>query len=150
MDKLTHKQELFSQLVVKLNNQSQAYRDAYDVSENIKSSTVWTKSSELMANGKVSARVEELRKKEREKHNIDRDFIINGYLEIINDTNHVFKLADLKKADSDSTKRFYKLKEITSNADKLRAMENLSKMLGLNEPDKLDISITAFQTKWGE
>jgi hypothetical protein len=35
MKKLTDKQEKFAQLVVKLGNQSEAYRQAYDVKETL-------------------------------------------------------------------------------------------------------------------
>ena len=148
--KLTDKQERFSQLVVKYGNQSKAYREAYDVSGTTKDETIHKRASELMSDGHVSGRVEELREEEKQTHGVDRDFIIKGYLEIINDTNHVFKLADLKNADTDTAKRFYRLKELTSNTDKIRAMESLSKMLGLNAPEKIDVNITSFKTNWGE
>lgn len=148
--KLTDKQERFSQLVVKYGNQSKAYREAYDVKEGTKDKSVTENASRLMLDVNVISRVEELREEEKQTHGVDRDFIIKGYLEIINDTNHVFKLADLKDADTDTAKRFYRLKELTSNADKIRAMESLSKMLGLNAPEKIDVNVTSFKTNWGE
>jgi len=147
---LTSKQEKFSQLVVKYGNQSKAYREAYDVKESTKQTTCDVNASKMMTDTNIIQRVEELRKEEKQAHSIDRDFIIKGYLEIINDTNHVFSLADLKGADSDTKQRFYRLKELTSNADKIRAMESLSKMLGLNAPEKIDVNITSFKTNWGE
>jgi hypothetical protein len=150
MKKLTSKQERFAQLVVKYGNQSKAYREAYDVKESTKDDTCINNAYKLMCNNDIITRVEILRKEEKQEHKIDREFIIKGYLEIINDTNHVFDLADLKNADSDASKRFYKLKELTSNADKIRAMENLAKMLGMNAPKKIDVNITSFKTNWGE
>lgn len=45
MKKLTVKQEKFAELVVKLGNQSEAYRRAYDVSETTSSDTVKVKAS---------------------------------------------------------------------------------------------------------
>ena len=149
-NKLTDKQERFSQLVVKYGNQSKAYREAYDVKEGTKDKSVTENASRLMLDVNVISRVEELREEEKQTHGVDRDFIIKGYLEIINDTNHVFKLADLKDADTDTAKRFYRLKELTSNTDKIRAMESLSKMLGLNAPEKIDVNVTSFKTNWGE
>jgi hypothetical protein len=148
--KLTDKQERFSQLVVKYGNQSKAYREAYDVKEGTKETSINVSASKLMADPNIMLRANELRREEKQEHKIDREFIIKGYLEIINDTNHVFKLADLENADSDASKRFYKLKELTSNADKIRAMENLAKMLGMNAPKKIDVNITSFKTNWGE
>ena len=150
MKELTSKQEKFSQLVVKYGNQSKAYREAYDVKESTKDTSINVSASKLMTDPNIMLRVEELRGEEKQTHSIDRDFIIKGYLEIINDTNHVFSLADLKGADSDTKQRFYRLKELTSNADKIRAMESLSKMLGLNAPEKIDVNITSFKTNWGE
>lgn len=149
MKKLTDKQERFCQLVVKYGNQSKAYREAYDVKESTKQTTCDVNASKMMSDTNILQRVEVLRDSEKKAHKIDRDFIINGYLEIINDTNHVFKLADLKNADTDASKRFYKLKELTSNTDKIRAMESLAKMLGLNAPEKVekDIKIEIVEKK---
>lgn len=147
---LTDKQERFAQLVVKYGNQSKAYREAYDVKESTKETSINVSASKLMTDPNIMLRVNDLRKEEKQEHKIDREFIINGYLQIINDTDHVFKLADLKNSDSDASKRFYKLKELTSNADKIRAMENLAKMLGMNAPKKIDVNITSFKTNWGE
>ena len=106
---LTDKEEKYSQLVVSLGNKSEALRQSYDCS-NMTDKTINEKASRLSNNDKISARIDELRVKEKEAHGVDRDFIIKGYLEIINDTNHVFKLADLKDSDTDASKRFYKLK----------------------------------------
>ena len=137
---LTDKEERYSQLVVKLGNKSEALRQSYDCS-NMTDKTITEKASRLSKKHNISTRIEELREEEKQTHGVDRDFIIKGYLEIINDTNHVFKLADLKDADTDTAKRFYRLKELTSNADKIRAMEQLTKMLGLNEPDRIEQDI---------
>ena len=146
---MTTKEEKFCNLYIKLGSGSQAYRDAYGKPD-LKPSQASTKAYELLQKGYISETIEILRKEEKQEHKIDREFIIKGYLEIINDTNHVFKLADLENADSDASKRFYKLKELTSNADKIRAMENLAKMLGMNAPKKIDVNITSFKTNWGE
>lgn len=132
---LTGKEEKYSQLVVKLGNKTEALKQSYDCS-NMTDKTINEKASKLSKENKISTRIEELRVDGKKTNKVDRDFIIQGYLEIINDTNHVFKLADLKDSDTDASKRFYKLKELTSNTDKIRAMEQLTKMLGLNEPDR--------------
>jgi len=110
MKKLTDKQEHFSQLVVKYGNQSKAYREAYDVSETTSDNVIHNEASKLMTNHDVTIRVTELRTDGKKTNKVDRDFIIQGYLEIINDTNHVFKLADLKDSDTDASnlsKYFY-------------------------------------------
>jgi len=60
MNNLTAKQEIFCQEVVSEKNQSEAYRTAYRA-EGMLDTTIWSKASELMADGKVTARVQELR-----------------------------------------------------------------------------------------
>jgi phage terminase small subunit len=57
---LTAKQEAFCQAVVSGMTQADAYRKAYDA-ERMKPETVQSKASILMADGKVRARVEEIR-----------------------------------------------------------------------------------------
>ena len=57
---LTIKQEKFAQLVVELGDKSKAYRGAYNA-ERMKPETVHKRSGELMANGAVAGRIDELR-----------------------------------------------------------------------------------------
>jgi len=57
-DKLTPKQERFAQLIAGGNDQSTAYREAFN--SNGKDSTVHSEASRLMKNPKVSARVEHI------------------------------------------------------------------------------------------
>ncbi len=61
--KLTPKQDKFARLVAEGKTQADAYRGAYDVSKNTKPETIQENASKLMANTKVSTRVEELRNK---------------------------------------------------------------------------------------
>jgi phage terminase small subunit len=58
---LTPKQEAFCQAAASGMTQADAYRHAYDVSEDTKPETIYSRASELMADGKVSGRVQELR-----------------------------------------------------------------------------------------
>lgn len=57
---LTPKREKFAQAVASGKNQSDAYRSAFDAA-GMKPATINVKASELMADGKVRGRVEELR-----------------------------------------------------------------------------------------
>lgn len=66
-DILTAKQEAFCLKFIECRNQSEAYRHAYDVGENTKPETVWVKASELMASGKVAARVVSLQQEASER-----------------------------------------------------------------------------------
>ena len=59
--KLTAKQETLCQLVALEGlDQSEAYRQAYDVSLDTLPATVWSEASRLVANPKVAARIAEL------------------------------------------------------------------------------------------
>ncbi len=58
---LTPKQEKFcQQYILNGGNASNAYRSAYDAGR-MKPATIWRKANELLNNGKVTARVEQLR-----------------------------------------------------------------------------------------
>jgi len=56
---LTSKQEKFAQAVASGMTQADAYRHAYDA-ENMADSTIWSRASELAADGKVSGRIKAL------------------------------------------------------------------------------------------
>ena len=64
---LTIKQEKFAQLVVELGDKSKAYRGAYNA-ERMKPETVHKRSGELIANGAVAGRIDELRAEAAKAH----------------------------------------------------------------------------------
>lgn len=64
---MTPKQEKFCQLYIELGNASAAYRGAYDA-QNMKAETVTKRASELLADGDVTGRVEQLRAQHAEQH----------------------------------------------------------------------------------
>lgn len=66
---LTEKQERFCIEYIRTGNASEAYRQAYD-SSNMSPESINRKAKELMDNGKISARLEELRAPVREKAQI--------------------------------------------------------------------------------
>lgn len=147
MSKLTTKQEKFCNLYIELGNAAEAYRQSYDCSKT-KTEVVYVKASELLASGNVSVRVAELREETKQSHKIDRSFIVKGLLEIISDADYTFKLGQDAKLTKEDAKAFYRIMNQTKNTDKLRALETLAKMLGLNEPEKIEIKDTSFKTKW--
>ena len=61
---LTDKQEKFCLNIVSGMNQTDAYKNSYDA-ENMTDDVIYVKASELMKNGKVKVRIEELRKEAR-------------------------------------------------------------------------------------
>ena len=62
MSALTPKQEKFAQCVAEGMSQADAYRSSYNCKPTTKSDTIINKASELMRNGYITARVDELRK----------------------------------------------------------------------------------------
>ena len=72
---LTIKQENFCLAYIETGNATEAYRRAYDASK-MKDAVINVKASELLANGKVTVRLEELRKPIIERHNITVDDLL--------------------------------------------------------------------------
>jgi phage terminase small subunit len=74
--KLTIKQEKFCNLYIELGNASEAYRQSYNC-EKMKPESVNIKAFELLNNGKITLRIEELRSELAERHDITKDTLIN-------------------------------------------------------------------------
>jgi len=73
MADLTPKQEAFAQVYVETGNASEAYRQAYDVSDSTKPESVWQEASRVLADLKVSSRVIGLQEEARERHSVTID-----------------------------------------------------------------------------
>lgn len=71
---MTPKREKFCTAFVETGNASEAYRQAFNAA-NMKPESIHSKASELLANGEVKARVEELKAKHAERHEITVDRI---------------------------------------------------------------------------
>jgi len=136
MKKLTPKQEKFANLYVELGNASEAYRQAYDVSEDATDNSVWVLASRELSKVKVRLRVNKIKSELAKDFEISREFIVMGLLDIINDSEDTFDLGKLKGLDKEESRRFFRMMNQTKNTDKLRALEQLAKMLGLNAPQE--------------
>jgi hypothetical protein len=109
---LTNKQESFAQAIASGKTQADAYRLAYDA-ENMKDETIWSKASVLMADGKVTARVDDLRKAIENKQLWTREMSVKALIGAY--------------------------KEGTA-AVKINAVKELNAMHGFNAPTKLDVT----------
>ena len=109
---LTNKQESFAQAIASGKTQADAYRLAYDA-ENMKDETIWSKASVLMSDGKVTARVDELRKAIENKQLWTREMSVKALIGAY--------------------------KEGTA-AVKINAVKELNAMHGFNAPTKLDVT----------
>lgn len=77
---LTPKQETFCLAYIEIGNASEAYRQAYNAM-NMKPETISVKASELIKNGKVAVRINELQTTHRERHNVTVDTITDMLVE---------------------------------------------------------------------
>lgn len=111
---LTIKQERFVNKYLECGNASEAYRFAYDCS-NLADSTIWSKSSLMLDDNKVRARVEELREEIKDKSNITKEGNLAILYSIMND-----------KAESPAVR--------------IKAIEVSNKMLGFDAPEKREIT----------
>lgn len=140
MSKLTIKQNNFCEVYVNTSSPSKAYKAAYDVSPTTQMNVISVKASELLQNGNVKVRIQQLKQEVAARNYITRQDIAEGYLEIINAWKGLMVLASKEKLSNEQKQKFYLLKEMVKGSDYRGAFDSLAKMFGLNEPDKLDIN----------
>jgi transposase len=75
--RLTAQQEAFVLGILDGKTQSDAYRDAYPSSRRWQPDTVWRRASELMRHREVSGRIDELRAKVAERHEVTQDTLVD-------------------------------------------------------------------------
>lgn len=126
MTKLTPKQEKFCQLIFEGKTQTEAYRGAY-ACENMKPATCNSKAYELMQNGQITARIAELRAKLTEKTLWNFEQAAKVLLEVV----YRGKTGDSKK----------KSEEPASDSDRLKSVDMLNKMHGIEPPKKVEVSM---------
>jgi len=119
--KLTAKQEAFAQAIADGMGQADAYRMAYDA-EGMKDSTVYSKASIMMNDGKIRARVDELKAMVVEKQLWTREMSVKGLIQ-------AYRIAQDAKTSTGMT----------------AAVKELNVMHGFNEPTKLSITGSMIQ-----
>lgn len=140
--KLTPKQRKFAEEYVNTGNASEAYRRAYDVGESTSNDVIAVKASELLSNGNISVRVNELQKKEAEDFQITRKEVADGYFKMIKSWEYLMDLAAKENLTKEQKAKFYLLKEMVKGSDYRGAYDSIAKMFGLNAPDKQEIEQT--------
>lgn len=113
--KLTAKQEAFCQGIADGLGQADAYRAAYDASD-MKDSTIYPKASRMMNEGKIKARIDELKAQVAEKQLWTREMSVKALVRAYNEGN---------------------------SAAKVSAVKELNAMHGYNEPAKLSVNVRA-------
>jgi uncharacterized protein YmfQ (DUF2313 family) len=149
MKKLTDKQEKFAQLVVKLGNQSEAYRQAYDVKETTTTESVNVQASVLMSDLNISLRVEELREQTKKAHAIDRDRMVKYNLRLVEAWEELWELGKKENKTKEEIQRFYLCKDLVKGSDYKSCLAEISKLTGLYQPEKVEVKDTSHTTEWG-
>lgn len=111
---LTPKQEKFCMAYVETGNASEAYRQAYPRAKSWKPETVHSKASHLLNNGRVLARVKELKDELARRNLWTREQSVQALIEVIRNPD--------------------------KQTDVIAAVKELNAMHGYNAPDKLEIS----------
>ncbi len=119
--KLTAKQEAFAQAIADGMGQADAYRMAYDA-EGMKDITVYPKASRMMNEGKIRARIDELKSQVVEKQLWTREMSVKGLIQ-------AYRIAQDAKTSTGMT----------------AAVKELNVMHGFNEPTKLSITGSMIQ-----
>jgi phage terminase small subunit len=147
---LTPKEQKFAELCVSLGNQTEAYRQAF---EPTKKDAEWLRinASQLANQTNIKLTINKLKGELSETHKIDRAFILQGYLQIISDADYTFQLGADNTLTKEDKQAFYRIMNQTKNTDKIRALEAISKMMGLNEPEVVEHkhTIKTYKTNWG-
>lgn len=97
MTELTPKQEKFAQAVADGMTQADAYRTAYDVSNSTKAETIQKRASELMSNGAVSGRVQELKSKLEKRALWTREMSVRALVGVYKDGKPSDRIAAVKE-----------------------------------------------------
>lgn len=124
---LTPKQEKFCREFIKCGNASEAYRKAYNA-ENMKPETINRKASELLDNGKITARVQELDKEKKNEAIADAQEIQETLTRLLRGQEQEECVAVESIGDYQSRATIIK-KQVTPK-DRIKAGETLAKMRG--------------------
>ena len=111
---LSPKQEAFCQAYVETGNASEAYRRAYPRAKHWKPEAVNVAASRLLANARVSLRVQALKDELAKRKLWTREQSVKALIQVINNPER--------------------------NSDIIAAVKELNAMHGFNAPDKLEIS----------
>lgn len=137
---MTTKEEKFCNLYLELGSGSQAYREAYNKPD-LKPDQASTKAYELLQKGYISEMIEQLREEAKLSNKIDRDWILQKHKVIIDWYEELKELASKKDLDKEEKSRIYMLKDLIKGSDYRGSIDSVTKMLGLNAPEKIDKEI---------
>ena len=163
--KLTPKQESFCNYYIENGNASNSYRLAYNAGR-MKPETVNKRASELLCDGVIAGRIEELRNELKDKSDITKERVLSelakiAFSSIAHLHNTWIELKDFEKLTREQTASIKGISTKTQKKnigtsdepeivdveyvkiemhDKLKAIDSINKMLGFDAPEKVDIT----------
>lgn len=144
MKKLNKKQERFClEYVIDCNGTQAAIRAGYS------KKTANEQASRLLANVNIKARVEELQAKTTKKLEITREDILSRLNTRSKIVEQLHILATKEKLTPQEESQFARLTMVIKTSDANKADEVIARMLGFNEPDKLDVNIIDYKANFG-
>jgi len=163
---LTIKQENFCNKYIETGNASEAYRFAYNC-EKMKAETINVKSSELLSSGKITVRVNYLKKELKEKSDITKERVLEELKAIMESdirnyltfTGKTIRFKNFKDLTDKQAKAIEAIKKGKNGIElklhgKNWSIDRICKMLGFDAVIKADITSngeTITQViKWGD
>jgi phage terminase small subunit len=135
---LTLKQEKFCQEYIITGNASEAYRRSYNASK-MKDETIHKRANELMSNGVVRGRIGELKGQMSQKFEVTKEKLGNILMNRVLLFEEMQELATKPQLTPQEYDKFTRLMAILKASDANKSIDQLSKMFGLNEPDKQEV-----------
>lgn len=152
MSGLTIKQEKFCSCYIECGNASEAYRRSYSCS-GMKPETVNRKAKELLDNGKITARVKELQKRQERKSDITKEEVLRMLRNImyadIRDFLSVeggkIRFKDSKEWTDDMAMQVESVKQTKDGIElklngKAWSVQRICRMLGFDEPQVIEVA----------
>ena len=135
---LTIKERKFAELVVELGNQTEAYRQAFSP-KNSDKSWVRTEATKLMQKPNITQTVNQLKEQTAQKHSINREWIVQKYIGMVETFEQIKALMDKDKLTKTDKEKIYAMANsgLLKGSDAKGALDSLAKMLGMNEPEKI-------------
>lgn len=128
-------------------NGTKAYLSVY---KNVtKEETARVNASRLLTNANVKALLEEKQAKTIKKLEITREDIVSRLNTRSKIVEQLHILATKENLTPQEESQFARLTMVIKTSDANKADEVLARMLGFNEPDKLDVNITDYKANFG-
>lgn len=157
MSKLTVKQENFCNYYIETGNASEAYRRAYSC-DRMKNETVNRKAAEMLENGKITARVNQLQKALQERSDITKDkavkelanIALSRVTDVLTARGRTVRIKNLSDLPDEVRASISSIKESNGGIEvkfynKISAIDRLSKMLGWDSPTVIETYVSPFE-----